>query len=146
MKDTIVVPGLPEGIPAMSDIAVAADSGGDWTRDGRVFINVNPTHIVDADGSLFAYFEVYQIEPGARYEVEVRVVPASVKEPVFSGAIRDVAFTLRYRSEMPATGLGREFLRLDLSETEPGRYLLAVRVRDVDSGTVSLPVTTPLAR
>jgi len=145
-RDTIVVPELPEGIPAVSDIAVATDSGGSWTRDGQTFLRVSPTHVVGPDGSVIVYFEVYNVEPGRRYQVETRVVPASVKLQVFSGKVADVAFTLRYRSEMPASKIGRELLRIDLSETPPGAYLLGVRVRDVESDIVSLPVITPLSR
>lgn len=145
-RDTIVVPELPEAIPAVSDIAVATDSGGSWTRDGETFLRVSPTHVVGPDGSVLIYFEVYNVEPGQRYQVESRVVPASIKEPLFSGKVTDVAFTLRYRAEMPASKIGRELLRIDLTDTESGAYLLGVRVRDVESGIVSLPVITPLTR
>jgi hypothetical protein len=145
-RGTIAIPELPQGIPALSDLAVAPDSGGSWTRDGRTFLRVSPTHVTGADGSVFIYFEVYNVEPGRRYEVETRVVPASVKEPLFSGAVKDVAFTLRYRSEMPSSRIGRELLRIDLADTEPGEYLLGVRVRALDSDIVSLPAVTPLNR
>jgi hypothetical protein len=145
-RDTIVVPELPDGIPAVSDIAVATDSGGSWTRDGQTFLRVSPNHVVGPDGGVIIYFEVYNVQPGRRYQVETRVVPASVKEQLFSGKVTDVAFTLRYRSEMPVSKIGRELLRIDLTETRPGAYLLGVRVRDVESGIVSLPVITPLAR
>lgn len=145
-RDTIVVPELPEGIPAVSDIAVATDSGGSWTRDGETFLRVSPTHVVGPDGGVIVYFEVYNVEPGQRYQVETRVVPASVRQRIFSGKVADVAFTLRYRSEMPASKIGRELLRIDLTDTEPGAYLLGVRVRDVETGIVSLPAITPLTR
>jgi len=150
-RDTVVASPRPLGIPEMSDIAVAPDSGGTWTRDGEAFLAVDPRHVMGRDGAVHVYFEVYGIIPGRAYDVSVRVVSAAVSDSVWIVPREDLSFGLAFPSEMPEAPLtrlavGRHYLRLDLSDTAPGRYVLAVSVTDLEGGIASLPAVTEIIR
>ena len=134
------------GLPDVSDLAIAADSGGAWTRDGEVFLAVEPAHVTSADGSIHVYFEVYGFRAGQAYDVDLRLVPEAQSERVYAVETDDVAFRLQFRGSMPdgSGGIGRHHLRLDLSDTDSGAYVLAIRVRDAVTTTPSLPATTPI--
>jgi hypothetical protein len=126
---------------------VAQDSGGAWSRDGETFLPVTPAHVTGPDGSLHLYFEVYGIPADRPYDVELRAVRAGDADRIWTLDRDDVAYRLTFGSEMPATGgIGRHHLHLDLSGTGEGAYVLGVRVRDPETGTWSLPVTTPVTR
>ncbi len=148
--DTVTVSARQFGIPSLSDIAVAADSGGTWSRDGRSFLRVGPTHVVSARGTAHTYFEVYGIRPGATYDVEVRVVSESAADLAFDLGEERLAFAVRFRSvadtDAGGLGVGRHYLRVELGDSSPGAYLLAVRVTDHMTGIESLPAITPLYR
>jgi len=136
---------LPSDLPEVSDLAVAADSGGIWTRDGVTFLAVSPSHITTPDGWLHLYFEVYGLRDGAPYDVEIRVVPEGDAERIWAITPGDLAYRASFASEMPgASGIGPHHLRMDLSDTPAGAYVLGVRVTDMDSGLQSLPATTPV--
>jgi hypothetical protein len=112
----------PSGLPEISDLAVAADSGGVWTRDGETFLAVSPAHVT-------------------------RVVPESVSDRMWELAPGETAFRVSFPSEMPATGgIGPHHLRLDLSDSEAGAYTLGVRITDAEYDRMSLPTTTPVVR
>jgi hypothetical protein len=147
-QDTLVIGDPVPGLPEISDIAVAADSGGTWTRDGETWLRVLPNHVVGQDGSLFTYFEVYGLPAGQEYDVEIRVVSGGTEAPLFEAAAPDLTFALNFRAETPARrgAPGRHSLRLDLESTPPGEYVLAVRVRNRSTGRHSLPRITPIAR
>jgi hypothetical protein len=125
VQDTLAVPAPLQGLPEVSDIAVAADSGGDWTRDGLSHLRVDPTHVVGASGVAHIYFEVYGLRSGEAYEVEVRVVAEQEAESIFDLGPEELAFTV---------------------DTPPGAYLLAVRTTELASGISSLPAITPIYR
>jgi hypothetical protein len=137
---------VSQGLPDISDLAIAADSGGAWTRDGEVFLAVEPAHVVAPDGSLHVYFEVYGFRADQAYDVDLRLVPEDQAQRLYAVEPKDVAFRMEFRGAMPGGGggIGRHHLRLDLSETESGVYVLAVRVRDAVTTTPSLPATTPI--
>jgi len=136
---------LPSDLPEVSDLAVAADSGGIWTRDGVTFLAVSPSHITTPDGWLHLYFEVYGLRDGTPYEVEIRLVPERDAERVWAITTGELAYRASFASEMPGTsGIGPHHLRMDLSDTPAGAYVLGVRVTDTDSGLQSLPATTPV--
>jgi hypothetical protein len=139
IQDTLVVPDTRPAFPEVSDLAVAADSGGDWTRDGRTFLAVTPTHVVGPGGALHLYFEVYAFRAGGEYEVEVRVVAEKLRDEVYEIPENGVVFTLRYDDAMPADRIGRQYLRLDLSTAPPGTYVVAARATGKVTGTSSLP-------
>jgi hypothetical protein len=147
-QDTLVIGDPVPGLPEISDIAVAADSGGTWTRDGETWLRVLPNHVVGQNGSLFTYFEVYGLPAGQEYDVEIRVVSGGTEAPLFEAAALDLTFALNFRAETPARrGVpGRHSLRLDLESTPPGEYVLAVRVRNRSTGRHSLPRITSIAR
>lgn len=142
-QDTVAVPRILP-MPTVSDIAVAQSAGGAWTRDGETFLRVSPDHVTGEDGQIHVYFEVYGVRRTADYEVEVRLTKDRPAEEVFELDPSEVPFRLGFTSTMPYERIGRHALRLDLSDTPPGEYDLAVRVRDVDTGTRALPSVTPI--
>lgn len=133
-------------LPEISDIAVAADSGGTWTRDGATFLAVTPSHTTDPDGRVHVYFESYGLATGSTYAVEVRVVPESSADRMWQMDVGETTFRLSFNSEMPDGAIGTHHLQLDLSDTRPGDYRLGIRVREPASGRESLPSTTPIVR
>ena len=142
-QDTVHVPRvLP--IPTISDIAVAQSEGGTWTRDGETFLRVSPDHVTGKNGELHVYFEVYGVRRTADYEVEIRLTKQRPASEVFELDPSDVPFRLGFTGTMPYSRIGRHALRLDLSGTPPGEYDLAVRIRDLNTGTRSLPSVTPV--
>lgn len=150
-RDTLSTSTRPVGIPELSDIAVAPDSGGDWSRDGEAFLKVDPQHVMGRDGAVHIYFEVYGIIPERAYDVSVRVVPTAVADSLWVLPRDELAFELAFPSQMPPAArrdrsVGRHYLRLDLSDTAPGSYQLAVRVTDLEAGIVSLPAVTEIIR
>lgn len=146
VQDTVPVPrALP--MPMVSDIAVGQTDGGDWTRDGEAFLRVSPDHVASASGELHVYFEVYGVRRSAEYEVDVRLTPGESPHDgagAFEDDPGDLPFQLEFNDTMPYERIGRHAIRLDLADTPPGGYRLAVRVRDVDTGTRSLPSVTPV--
>lgn len=146
LQDTITVPDYGSSLPAVSDIAVARDSGGSWSRDGLTFLRVTPAHVTNADGSVHVYFEVYGVSPGSPYEVELRILPADDARHAYDVQETDLVFRLRYPTEMPmgTSSFGAHHLRLDLSSTEQNEYILQVRVTDLGRSIHSLPSTTRL--
>ena len=148
--DTVTVSARQEGLPSVSDIAVAADSGGTWSRDGVTYLRISPTHVVSGGGTAHIYFEVYGIRPGDGYDVEVRVVEDAEADRVFEIGPEETAFTLRFPSaaetDRTGLGIGRHHLRVELGDSPPGSYLLVVRVTDRGTEIESLPAVTPLYR
>ncbi|MGD8497217.1 MAG: hypothetical protein PVF05_13675, partial [Gemmatimonadales bacterium] len=143
MQDTVVVPrALP--MPTISDIAVAQEEGGEWTRDGETFLRVSPDHVTSPAGDIQVYFEVYGVRRTASYDVEIRLTQQESPAAAFALDAADVPFRLGFAARMPYDQIGRHALRLDLSDTPPGSYTLIVRVRDEDTGTRSLPSVTPI--
>lgn len=145
-QDTVAVPrALP--MPMVSDIAVARATGGGWTRDGRSFLRVSPDHVASEAGELHVYFEVYGVRRTAGYEVELRLTPEDTSDDpaaIFELDPSDLPFRLEFTGTMPYERIGRHTIRLDLADTPPGEYDLAIRVRDIDTGTRSLPSVTPI--
>ena len=143
VQDTVIVPRvLP--LPMLSDIALAQSEGGTWTRDGETFLRVSPDHVTNEDGSIHAYFEAYGIRRSGDYEVEIRLARNKKPAEIFKLDADGVPFRLAFGDRMPYSGIGSHILRLDLSDTEPGEYDLAIRVVDSSTGTPSLPAVTPI--
>lgn len=140
LLDTLNVPAIG-GLPMVSDIAVARRKGGDWTRDGVNYLDVTPFHVANLDGSLYTYFEVYQVRPGTRYEVEIRMVPVELTDDILRVDPDELDFRLQFTARMTGD-IGRHDLRLDLSDAPSGEYSLAVRVQDVVTKAYSLPSIT----
>jgi hypothetical protein len=137
----------PSDLPEISDIAVAADSGGTWTRDGETFLAASPSHVTGPDGEIHLYFEVYGVSAASRYSVEIRVVPEESADRMWEIAAGEAAFRMSFASEMPATGgIGSHHLRVDLSDTPAGAYTLGIRINETATGRQSLPTVTPVLR
>ena len=137
----------PSDLPEISDIAVAADSGGTWTRDGETFLAASPSHVTGPDGEIHLYFEVYGVSAASPYSVEIRVVPEESADRMWEIAAGEAAFRMSFASEMPATGgIGSHHLRVDLSDTPAGAYTLGIRINETATGRQSLPTVTPVLR
>ena len=134
-------------LPEISDLAVAADSGGAWTRDGVTFLAITPSHVTTPGGELHLYFEVYGMRDGTPYEVEIRAVAERDANLIWAITPTELAYRASFESAMSGTsGISPHHIRLDLSDTPAGAYVLGVRVTDRDSDRQSLPVTTPIVR
>jgi GWxTD domain-containing protein len=122
---------LSAGAPALSDIAVAADSGGSWSPGGGVRLRPSPAHVTGADGVAFIYFEVYNLTPGGQYTTNVRLSPEDGDDP----------FELSFPSDgaTDANRMSRRLLRLDLTDTDPGQYEMEVTITDEQTGASTLP-------
>jgi len=134
VASSITVPEFDEPFPRLSDVAVSPDSGGVWAQTSAVSLSPLPIHATNADGRLWIYFEAYNLTPGGRYTAQVRLEPEDGGQPYdleFSGIARPEG-----RIVTPSG------LRLDLSDSRPGRYRLSLRVRDQATGRVTLPVST----
>ena len=140
LLDTLNIPATG-GLPMVSDVAIAQEAGGTWTRDGETFLRVTPAHITNADGSIHTYFEVYQVRPGTNYEVEIRLAPVELTDEILRLDPDELDFRLTFTAQMSGE-IGRHHLRLDLGDAPPGEYSLAVRIQDVDTKAYSLPSIT----
>jgi len=78
------------GVPLLSDVAVAPDSGGATQLAPDVALPISPVHETDANRRAWVYFEAYGLSPRGDYEVEVRLEPKDDGEP----------FTLSYRGAL----------------------------------------------
>ena len=140
LLDTLNVPAIG-GLPMVSDIAIAQKTGGSWTRDGETFLQITPAHVANDDGSIHAYFEVYQVRPGTEYEVEIRMAPVELTEEILRLDPGELDYRLQFTTEMTGE-IGRHHVRLELGDAVSGEYSLAVRVQDVDTKAYSLPAVT----
>jgi GWxTD domain-containing protein len=128
-------------IPDLSDVAIASDSGGNWTPAGPggyvAGIRPSPAHLTGPDGVAYVFFETYGLEPGASYTTNVRLEPAEGDgDP----------FVLSFPGVVPmeqGPRVGRA-LRLDLSDSEPGQYRMSLSVKDESSGEQTLPYETEI--
>ncbi len=129
---------LGAGAPALSDVAVAADSGGTWSPGGGVRLRPSPAHLTGADGVGYVYFEVYNLTPGGQYTTEIRLEP----DDDDAGD----AFQLSFPGDgaTDASRMSRRLLRVDLRDSEPGRYVMQVVVTDEATGASTLPYYTPV--
>jgi hypothetical protein len=119
-------------VPQLSSVAVAPDSGGDWTAGGRIYIKPSPAHNTGPDRVAYIYYEAYGLTPGGEYVTTVHMDPAGFGED----------FTLEFRrlaGPSPAEPT-RGYLRLDLRKTPPGRYKMDVVVTDASTALATLPL------
>ena len=136
-KSDLVVQDFGTGTPAMSDIAVAADSGGSWSPSPNVALKASPTHTTGMDGVGYIYFEAYNLTPGGRYTTTVRLEPRDDDD--------GDEFTLTYAGDVgEGNRVAKRVLRLDLDETAPGPYGMEITVKDEESGRSTLPYTTEI--
>jgi len=129
---------LSAGAPALSDVAVAADSGGTWTPGGGIHLRPTPAHLTGPDGIGWIYFEVYNLTPGGQYTTRVRLEPDEGQE--------GEPFELSFPGDgiTDSSRMSQRLLRLGLTDTEPGRYVMQVTVTDEGSGASTLPHYTPV--
>ena len=134
----LIVRELSAGAPALSDVAVAADSGGVWSPGAGIHLRPNPAHLTGGDGVGYIYFEVYNLTPGGEYTTHIRLEPDE-------GDAGD-AFELSFpgAGTTDVSRMSRRMLRLDLRDTEAGRYIMQVTVTDSETGASTLPYYTPV--
>lgn len=134
--DSVTVRDLGGRNPLLSDVAVAADSGGSWSPGGGIFLQATPVHTTGSDGVAFAYFEAYNLTAGGAYQTRVRLRAERGGAP----------FDLRYPGTATSGGrvATRGVLRIDLSATEPGAYEMSITTRDLTTGLTTLPVRTTI--
>jgi len=125
---------------AVSDLVITC--GTPLAGEATVRLEPDPEAVVEDDGSLTAYFEVYHLTEGAdgqaRFEYETEVRPVSEDRRVW------LQRWLTPRREGQGLGVTREdavfgrvrrqFVRVPAGTLPPGRYRLEVRVRDVLTG------------
>lgn len=133
----LVVRELGAGAPALSDVAVAADSGGTWVPATGIALRLSPAHLTGPDGVAYIYYEVYNLTPGGEYTTRVRLTPAEGD---------DVAFDVSFPSDgsTDVSRMSRRLLRLDLTDTPPGSYQMEVTITDQETGASTLPYHTPV--
>jgi hypothetical protein len=140
-RGEILVRRFAVAIPDLSDVAVASDSGGSWAPAGAggaiAGIRPSPAHLTGPDGVAYVYFETYGLEPGTRYTTHVRLDPTSGDGDSF-----ELSFPGEAPME-PSPRVGR-VLRLDLSDSEPGKYTMSLSVEDETSGERTLPYDTEI--
>ncbi|MCK5489913.1 MAG: hypothetical protein KAI98_07985, partial [Gemmatimonadetes bacterium] len=132
----LVVRNMGADLPLLSDVAVSPDSMGAWSPVRGISLNPTPAHVTGSDGIAFIYYEAYNLTPGGRYDTRV------VLEPEGGGQ----AFDLSYPGTAQTGGqiVTRGYLRIDLSDSSPGRYRMSVTVHDLTSGITTLPVRTEI--
>ena len=137
-RSEILVRQFAVAIPDLSDVAVSADSGGQWSPIGTgspvVGLRPSPAHVTNSEGIAFVYFETYGLTPGTPYMTTVQL------EPTDGGETYDLSFPGDAPLE-PGPRVGR-ILRLDLSDSEPGSYRMLLAVRDETTGERTLPFET----
>ncbi len=111
-----------------------------------VFLPVTAAHVTGPDGTVHIYFEVYGIRPGEEYDVEIRLVAEDDADRIWQLDRKTSPIGSRFSSGMSeqTDGIGRHHLRLDLSDSASGPYLLGVQVNKASTGEHSLPITTPI--
>lgn len=134
------VPSLHRSRPAVSSIAIAADSGGSWEPAEGVRLKLNAARIVRKESRPYVYYEVYGITPRAPFRGEVKLLSTWASRgrgEDFRGSYRP--FQLQYHGTAPADPAlpVRSALRLDLSRTEPGPYQVTVQITDLATGQTS---------
>jgi hypothetical protein len=134
----MIVRELAAGAPALSDVAVAADSGGVWSPGGGIRLQPSPAHLTGPDGVGYVYFEVYNLTPGGQYTTQIRLEP----EDNDSGEAFELSFPGDGATEV--SRMSRRLLRVDLRDTEPGRYVMQVTITDEATGNATLPYYTPV--
>lgn len=134
----LIVRELGAGAPALSDVAVAADSGGAWSPGGGVRLRPSPAHLTGSDGVGYVYFEVYNLTPGGQYTTRIRLEPEDGED----GDSFELSFPGDGATDV--SRMSRRLLRVDLRDTEPGRYVMQVTVTDEASGNSTLPYYTPV--
>ncbi len=119
-------------VPQLSSIAVAPDSGGDWSAGGGVHLKPSPAHNTGSDRIAHVYYQVYGLTPSGEYVTTVHMDPEGVGED----------FTLEFTgvaSPNPAAPT-HGYLRLDLRDTPPGVYKMSVSVEDRATLLETLPL------
>jgi len=140
-RGELTVRELAGNLPVLSDVAVAPDSGGSWSplapTGPDLGVVPSPAHHTGPDRIAYVYFEAYNLTPGGRYETRVRFEPEGG---------RGEAFDLTFPGEVPYEGAPRtrRTLRLELTDAEPGAYVMSVVATDGETGRTTLPHGTSI--
>ena len=127
---------------SLSDMVVVCGTPRAATAATGVRLEPNIRGLIAGEEPLHAYFEVYHLQPGAdgttRFECRY-VVRSEAEEarPWYRRVLSREAGEprLEYRREdVNPDALRRQFISVPMKSLPPGRYLLEVRVRDLNSG------------
>jgi tetratricopeptide (TPR) repeat protein len=131
---TVTVPAAGGPFSASDLILGRVGSGLVWRRpEGEV--PLNPLMRYPRDGALELYYELYGLPERAAVVTHVAVAPRS-RGSLFSRLFgRRSGVRLEYTTQTDAPGLSRVRQRIELAGLSPGRYDLAVSLRDPAAGT-----------
>ncbi len=137
IRGSVTVPAFAIEHPAVSSIAVAADSVGTFRPARDVELQLNAAAMVEKAARPFIYFEVYGLTPGGSYRGEIKLSSTWVSRgrgETFTGPYEP--FQMQYRGSAPAdpTVPVRAVMRLDTKDAEPGPYEVQVRITDLATG------------
>jgi hypothetical protein len=129
---------------ALSDLVIAEDRDGSWAR-GPVRLAPSPGHYVVQGTTFRLYHELYGTRDGDSLHISITIAPsreANVLAQLRNLIDRKTAFQVSFDelSAVDATGTGR-LVRSIGADLEPGRYLVAVSIRNARSGSVAESVT-----
>ena len=144
----------------LSDIVLASKISSESKIDGRInrltssgsvySILPNPTGIFSKDQEMYIYYEAYNLEKNENgftdFEQTI-LLKKSDEEGVSIGKLfgsvlkfvglkdkdQEVSLTTKYQTKDKDSQV---YLQLDMSDYEPGNYLLTVRIKDKISGRV----------
>jgi Tfp pilus assembly protein PilF len=131
----------PDAALALSDLVLCCGDPASLADERGVRIEADPDARVGGGRPLVAYFEIYRLARGPqgtsrfRYEYEVRRMPDdAAAKSALDAEHRPAVDRWTSREETHLGALRRQFVRVQTSSLEAGRYQLRVRVRDLVAG------------
>ena len=144
-REDYSVPDFSGGEPQMSDVVPAYSvrpvrEGEEPDRNG-FSIQANPTGVFRSDRPVSIYVEIYNLTLGGgdrtRYTIEFSLVPVEDSEGILDRILNrgDERVTLSVEKTIEGgTTAPTEYIELDVSNVEPGRYGIVVEVADEHTG------------
>jgi GWxTD domain-containing protein len=129
------------GALSMSDVVMLCGPLDVSPQPGAVRLDPNLSASVGADSPLLAYFEVYHLKPDAagetRFEYEYRVEPLRADTRPWFRRLFSRQWSDEITVKSTEQGLGptrRQYVTVPVQSLPPGRYRLAITIRDRISG------------
>jgi len=125
----------------LSDVVLSCGSVTTTLDPANPRVEIDPKRRVRGTEPLVAYFEIYGLAPESnglsRFEYQVRVFPTEDQRRwwvrAFTGADPPSVVEV-HREETHVGSLRRQFVTVPVRDLTPGRYRLAIDVRDRVSG------------
>jgi hypothetical protein len=125
----------------MSDVVMLCGPLDVSPQPGAVRLDPNLSASIGADSPLLAYFEVYHLKPDAagetRFEYEYRVEPLRADTRPWFRRLFSRQWSDEITVKSTEQGLGptrRQYVTVPVQSLPPGRYRLAITIRDRISG------------